>query len=239
MSTLLKENSKKSASSSKDQKHAVIAFDLTTKDGNFPYIDDFKIQQKDFGEIKSIKRMPRNDILGILGVSSLALIHFNTQEKLFSLRHFFDKIFPKPEIQAIDFTYAADNIFLIGSNQKKKFLGWLKIRRPRTYAREIGKLLINEILKGAVIEKGEELPTVSKRSGEIEGDDEEDVEYVSEITEEQSMTVVRSSDKKSNLSKKYKTASGVNDSSGKKSGNEFSSVKGGIVNVVKKSGVGE
>lgn len=139
--------------------------------------------------------MPKNNIIGVMSPTSLALIHFNTEENLFSFRHYFENIFKNQKFSIKDFTFASDNIFILSQNGDKKSLAWLKIRRKRTYAREVGKLFINEILKEAGIEKEEEIPTVSSRG----------YEEVTEFTEDQSMTMQASDEKKSNFSKSYKT----------------------------------
>lgn len=220
MSTVLNSSSKSGMA-----QHAVICFEIESK-GKYNYIDDFKINQKNFGEIKAIKRMPQNDIMGVLGTSTLAIIYFNEEEKLFSYRHFFDNIFNIDNFYSKDFTFAADNAFIIGENEKEMVLGWLKIRRPRTYARKVGELLIKDILKGAKIERGEELPTESKRGrDEVTIGEEEESEY----TEDQSMTIVDGK-QASALSKKYKT---LNDENEEKISEDFNSVK--IDNLMRKN----
>ena len=86
------------------------------KIGLAAYIDDFKIKVENFGQIQAIKRMPSQDILGVIGRESFVLVEFNTEENVFGLRWYFDNIF-KGSFRTVDFVFGQQNIFVLGDSE--------------------------------------------------------------------------------------------------------------------------
>lgn len=183
-----KSSKKKNSKKNKKKEILVSAFKISTE-GKFRLSSELSLSSiGGISSCRSIKRMPRNNIFGVLGQKNLVVFQFNEGDGQFSLHHVFENITQQPKFEAKDFTFAGDNILFITQSYKMSGIGCLKIRRQRTYAREIGKLLIENILEDENVEKGEEILTETRLKQELNGVS--GIDSHTEYTVDQSITAI-------------------------------------------------